>query len=126
VTKVITTSFNNRNIAINYLIMKTVQIYDPAMCCSSGVCGSSVDETLVHFSANLKWLSEQGVQVERFNLGKESRKFMEHPQLYALLQKNGSEVLPVIIVDGEIVSSGHYPTKYELAQWAAVVDIPVN
>jgi len=27
--------------------MKTIEIFDPAMCCSSGVCGPSVDPKLV-------------------------------------------------------------------------------
>ena len=30
--------------------MKTIQIYDPAMCCSSGVCGIEVDQTLVNLA----------------------------------------------------------------------------
>ena len=48
--------------------MKTLSVYDPALCCSSGVCGTEVDQTLVSFSADVTWLKQQGVSVERFNL----------------------------------------------------------
>ena len=46
--------------------MKTLTVFDPAMCCSTGVCGSDVDQVLVDFSADVQWLKERGVQVERF------------------------------------------------------------
>ncbi|MEH0164871.1 arsenic metallochaperone ArsD family protein [Roseateles microcysteis] len=37
--------------------MSTIQIYDPALCCSSGVCGQEVDASLVQASADIP---EQG------------------------------------------------------------------
>ena len=46
--------------------MKTLQVYDPALGCSSGVCGVDVDQTLVDFAADLNWLKQQGVAVTRF------------------------------------------------------------
>lgn len=51
--------------------MKTLSVYDPALCCSSGVCGTEVDQTLVSFSADVTWLKQQGVSVERFNLSQQ-------------------------------------------------------
>jgi arsenite methyltransferase len=47
--------------------MKKVQVYDPPMCCSSGVCGPEVDPTLVRFNADFHWLANQGIAVERYN-----------------------------------------------------------
>ncbi|EOW1075393.1 arsenic metallochaperone ArsD family protein, partial [Cronobacter malonaticus] len=29
--------------------MKTLTVFDPAMCCSTGVCSSDVDQALVDF-----------------------------------------------------------------------------
>ena len=49
--------------------MIKVQVFDPAMCCSTGVCGPSVDPVLPRFAADLEWLKSKGVQVERYNLG---------------------------------------------------------
>lgn len=45
-----------------------IRVFDPPMCCSTGVCGPSVDPELVRFSADLDWLKAQGVTVERYNL----------------------------------------------------------
>ena len=36
--------------------MKMLTVFDPAMCCSTGVCGSDVDQVLVNFSADVQWL----------------------------------------------------------------------
>ena len=48
--------------------MPSIQIFEPALCCSTGVCGVDVDQTLVTFTADVAWLKEQGGQIERFNL----------------------------------------------------------
>ncbi|EHX8981050.1 arsenic metallochaperone ArsD family protein, partial [Klebsiella pneumoniae] len=48
--------------------MKMLTVFDPAMCCSTGVCGSDVDQVLVNFSADVQWLKGRGVQIERYNL----------------------------------------------------------
>src|SRR5579883_1397331 len=46
----------------------SVLVYDPPMCCSTGACGPDVDPVLVRFAADLAWLQEQGVAVQRYNL----------------------------------------------------------
>jgi hypothetical protein len=51
--------------------MITIQVFDPAMCCSTGVCGPSVDPALPKFAADLEWLKSKGVQVERYNLAQD-------------------------------------------------------
>jgi hypothetical protein len=38
--------------------MTKLEVYDPAMCCSTGVCGPEVDPALVTFAADLKWVAE--------------------------------------------------------------------
>jgi len=42
-----------------------IQVFDPPLCCSTGVCGTDVDPELVRFAADLDWLAKQGVEVER-------------------------------------------------------------
>jgi hypothetical protein len=66
--------------------MTAVRVFDPAMCCSTGVCGPSVDPQLARFSADLEWLKSQGVSVERFNLAQEPAAFAED-QAYGLPSK---------------------------------------
>ncbi len=95
--------------------MKTLKIYDPPMCCSTGVCGPDVDPALVRFAADLKWLESQGVAVERFNLAQSPMAFAENELVRSQLTENGERALPLIIVEGKLASIGSYPTRDELA-----------
>jgi len=95
--------------------MKTLEVFDPAMCCSTGVCGVEVDPLLVQFASDLKWAEEKGVQVTRHNLGQEPQAFASNPAVVKEMQA-GMDRLPVIVVDGHIASTGMYPTRQQLAQ----------
>lgn len=97
-----------------------VQVFDPAMCCSTGVCGPKVDPALARFASDLAWLGEQGATVSRFNLGQEPGAFVASPAIRELLQLSGEAALPVVMVDGEVKSSGRYPSRSDLAAWANV------
>ena len=95
----------------------SIEVFDPAMCCSTGVCGPDVDDSLADFANDVKWLKSQGINVQRFNLGQEPEAFKMNPQVLSRLQKGGSEVLPIIFVNGEIVSEGGYPDRESLIRW---------
>ncbi|MDZ7653301.1 MAG: arsenite efflux transporter metallochaperone ArsD [Burkholderiaceae bacterium] len=97
--------------------MTTIQIFDPALCCSSGVCGVEVDQALVTFEADVDWLKSQGVQVVRANLAQQPQAFADHAQIRQLLQAQGEKALPAIVVDGGLESTGRYPSRDELARW---------
>lgn len=98
----------------------TLSIFDPAMCCSTGVCGPSVEPELARFSADLDWLKNQGVTVERFNLAQEPAAFAQDGDVKSALEAKGEAGLPLIKVDGAVKSSGSYPSRAELAAWAGV------
>jgi arsenite methyltransferase len=98
----------------------TVEVFDPAMCCSTGICGPSVDPVLPRFAADLDWLKEHGVQVTRHNLSQEPAAFVAAPAVQAALTARGTDCLPFILVDGCIVSQGTYPTRAELARWTGL------
>ncbi|MBL0311242.1 MAG: arsenite efflux transporter metallochaperone ArsD [Holophagaceae bacterium] len=100
--------------------MASVQVFDPAMCCPTGVCGPTVDPQLVRFAADLEWLKAQGVPVERFNLSQQSLAFAGDADVKAALQAQGEGALPLIKVDGKVQSSGKYPARDQLAAWAGV------
>ncbi len=97
--------------------MKTVQVFDKPMCCSTGVCGPQVDPILPRFAADLEWLKSQGYQVERFNLAQQPMAFIENKEVHQLLGSEGTDCLPLILVDGKIVSRKEYPTREVLAGW---------
>lgn len=99
--------------------MKTIQVYDKPMCCSTGVCGPDVDPILPQFAADLQWLKSQGHQVERFNLAQQPEAFIQHPAVHQLLATQGTNCLPVIVVNGAVVSRQCYPTRDQLIDWTA-------
>ena len=104
--------------------MRTIEIYDPALCCSSGVCGVDVDQALVSFSTDFDWARAEGALIERFNLAQQPMAFAENAAVRAFLEKNGADGLPLVLVDGEVACSGRYPARGELAGWAGVVETP--
>jgi len=92
-----------------------VQIFDPSMCCSTGVCGPNVDPALVRFASDVNWLKEEGVEVERYNLSQQPAAFSATTKVRDALQHEGLECLPLILIHGEIAFKGRYPARRELA-----------
>lgn len=103
--------------------MSTIQIFDPALCCSTGVCGVDVDQLLVDFSADVDWAKQNGAQIERFNLAQQPMVFAENSVVKGFLERSGAEALPLILVDGEVALAGRYPTRNELTRWANIIVI---
>lgn len=100
--------------------MKSIQVFDPALCCSTGVCGVDVDQQLVSFAADVEWAKQQGAQIERFNLAQQPLAFAENAAVKALLESGGPESLPVVLVEGQLVLAGRYPSRAELARWVGI------
>ena len=98
--------------------MKNIQIFDPALCCSSGVCGVDVDPALVSLAADLDWAKQQGLVVERFNLAQQPMDFAQNATVRGFLERSGAEALPLVLVDGEVALAGRYPNRAELTRWA--------
>ncbi len=98
--------------------MKTIQVYDKPMCCSTGICGPQVNPVLPRFAADLDVLRNAGHTVERYNLSQQPQAFIQNTEIHALLSTKGTEVLPVVMVDGHVVSRGIYPSREMLDMWA--------
>jgi hypothetical protein len=102
------------------MFMKKMIIFDPAMCCSTGVCGPSVDKELLRVSTVLNNLKSKGVVVERHNLTSNPQAFVDNKTINEILNKEGIEVLPVTMVDDEIVKTKAYPTNEEFCELLAL------
>ena len=100
--------------------MSELLVFDPAMCCSTGVCGPEVDAELVRFAGDLEWLRSRGASVRRYNLAQEAGAFAGNPLVRRSLHAEGTGCLPLLLVDGAVVSKGRYPDREELAGWAGV------
>lgn len=104
--------------------MSTIQIFDPALCCSTGVCGVDVDQQLVTFAADVDWAMQNGARIERFNLAQQPLVFARNAVVSAFLERSGDEALPLILVDGEVALAGRYPSRHQLAEWAGITSAP--
>lgn len=102
--------------------MTTIQVFDPALCCSTGVCGVDVDQELVGFSADVDWAKQNGVHIERFNLAQQPMAFAENQLVKGYLERSGEDALPLILVDGEVALAGRYPHRSELARWTGIAE----
>ncbi len=97
-----------------------IQVFDPPMCCPTGVCGPEVDPELVRVAADLDWLARQGVAVARFNLTQQPAAFVSTPVVKESLQKEGNACLPLVLANGAVVSKGKYPGRDALAALAGL------
>lgn len=100
--------------------MSKLEIYDPAMCCPTGVCGPSVDPELARVASALFLLEGKGFSIQRFNLGSDPNTFVTNSVINKLLNESGIDVLPISVLDDNVVKKGSYPTNEELAQWFKV------
>jgi hypothetical protein len=100
--------------------MTKLEVFDPPMCCPTGVCGPNVDPALVKFAADLHWLANQRVVVDRFNLAQQPQAYVANPTVKSALPEFGNGCLPLILVDGVIKSKGSRPSRRELAAMAGV------
>ena len=100
--------------------MTTIQIFDPALCCSSGVCGTEVDQALVNFSADADWARQNGAHIERFSFAEQPDEFARNAVVEDFVERSGYDALPLALVDGELAVAGRHPTRNELARWAGL------
>jgi len=101
--------------------MSLVEVFDPPMCCSSGVCGLTVDPLLAAFAADVEYLGSHGVTVTRHNLSQDPQPFVANARVLELMQREGEACLPIVLVNGEELGHGAYPRREELARAAGLV-----
>jgi hypothetical protein len=100
--------------------MTKLNIFEPAMCCETGVCGVDADTVLINFTADTEWLRKQGVEVQRFNLAHEPSAFISDPVVKIEINEHGETCLPLLLLDGAVVSRGNYPNRAQLQALAGL------
>ena len=99
----------------NLTKMKKLDIFDPALCCSTGVCGPSPDPQLIAFASVAKAL-EGKADIHRYNLSQEPTAFSDNAIVQKILQEDGTDALPVVLIDGKLAMKGVYPSREQLEQ----------
>lgn len=103
--------------------MKKMQIFEPAMCCDTGLCGVSVDPELLRISTVLNALKKNGVAVDRFNLNGAPMAFVNNKTINTFINEKGVAELPAVMIDEKIVMTGRYPTNEELV---SLLEVPAS
>jgi hypothetical protein len=65
-------------------------------------------------------MKTQGIKVNRYNLGQEPEVFKANTDVLSRLKKEGSEILPIIFINGEMCSEGGYPDRQQLMDWISL------
>jgi hypothetical protein len=91
-----------------------VEIFEPPMCCSTGLCGPTIDPVLLDVSDMVLKLNDQGVVVQRYVMNQQPQAFLNNPEVYRLVRERQLTALPVTTVNGQIIKVGAYPTLVEV------------
>lgn len=99
--------------------MTELALFEPAMCCSTGVCGPSVDGNLIRITSLFQQIRKiKGKQFIRYNLSANPDSFVRNQAVTKLIQEKGIDCLPVTVLNDEtIVKMNDYPTNKELSEW---------
>jgi hypothetical protein len=91
-----------------------VQIFDPPMCCPTGLCGPALDQTLLDVSEMVLQLQVEGIEVERFQMTSHPQAFLNDAEVMRLIREKQMEALPVTVVNGQVIKTGVYPILSEI------------
>jgi hypothetical protein len=91
-----------------------IEIFDPPLCCPTGLCGPVLDTTLLDLGETIVGLQSEGHAVTRHMMTTDPQAFMRNREVYEAIRARQLEVLPITVVNGRIVKTSAYPTLDEL------------
>lgn len=94
-----------------------LEVFDPVMGCSDGVCGPDAGEEQIKFAGAVRWLKSKGIEVKRYNMGKEPKTFRNRKNVIDKINRQGQEILPLILVNDQLMHEGSYPALETMARW---------
>ena len=92
----------------------TVELFDPPMCCPTGLCGPTLDQTLLDVNEMILTLQAEGVSVERYQMTGHPQAFLNNADMMRLVREKQMAALPVTVVRGRVVKVGEYPALSEV------------
>jgi hypothetical protein len=91
-----------------------VEIFDPPMCCPTGLCGPTLDQALLDLNEMILDLQKQGYQVVRYQMASHPQAFIGNQEVMKLVREKQIAALPIVIVRGKIIAEGRYPKQAEI------------
>lgn len=92
----------------------TVELFDPPMCCPTGLCGPALDQSLLDVNDLIVTLKAQGISVERYQMTSHPQRFTSNPDVMRLVREQQMAALPICVVRGRVLTAGAYPTLAEV------------
>lgn len=91
-----------------------VEIFDPPMCCPTGLCGPTLDQTLLDVSEMILALKAEQVIIERYQMTSHPHNFLNNTEVMGLVRERQMEALPITVVQGKVIKVGTYPSLAEV------------
>ena len=91
-----------------------VEFFDPPMCCPTGLCGPTLDQTLLDVNEMILALQAEGLTVARYQMTGQPQAFLSNPEVMRLVREQQMVALPITVAHGQVVKVGAYPTLAEI------------
>ena len=91
-----------------------VELFDPPMCCPTGLCGPALDQALLDVNEMVMSLQRENLRVERYQMTSNPNAFLGNVEVMKLVREKQMEALPIIVVRGKVIKVGAYPTADEV------------
>jgi hypothetical protein len=91
-----------------------VEFFDPPMCCPTGLCGPTLDQTLLDVNEMILTLQGENLRVERYQMTSNPNAFLGNAEVMKLIREKQLEILPITVVHGKVIKSAAYPTLDEV------------
>ena len=91
-----------------------VEIFDPPMCCPTGLCGPTLDQTLLDLNEMIMAVQNEGYGVARYQMTSHPNAFLNNAEVMKLVREQQMTALPITTVHGKVIKSGAYPTLAEI------------
>lgn len=91
-----------------------VEFFDPPMCCPTGLCGPTLDQSLLDLNEMIMSLQRENLRVERYQMTSHPNAFLSNAEVMKLVREKQMEALPIIVVRGKVIKVGAYPSADEI------------
>jgi len=95
---------------------KKLIIYEGMLCCSTGICGPEPNKALIQLTDDVKRLQAEfpDEKIIRASLSFNAQAYLEEPEVLKLVKENGTDVLPITVLNGKILLKKRYMTYEEM------------
>ena len=91
-----------------------IEFFDPPLCCPTGLCGPTLDQTLLDVNEMILTLQGENLRVARYQMTSHPNAFLENAAVMKLLREKQLGILPITVVHGRVMKAGAYPTLEEV------------